>query len=158
MLFGSPGAFVPGPGTTPPCGLAEPGLGDELPLPPVLLGALEPEDELPLPPVLLGALEPEDELPLLFELPEQREFCGNCSHKIFLAAPESLISEGLLLLLSLPLLLDWATATPPVTALATARVRAVPMRVRYFIFIPPTHTLIKSSRYFIIGRPLKNLS
>ncbi len=142
MLFGSPGAFVPGPGTTPPCGLAEPGLGDELLLPPVLLGALEPEDELPL----------------LFELPEQREFCGNCSHKIFLAAPESLISEGLLLLLSLPLLLDWATATLPVAALVSARVRAVPMRVRYFIFIPPTHTLIKSSAHLIRGKPHKNLS
>ncbi len=113
---------------TPPLGLAEPGLGDV----PLLLGLLGVVEELD------GGVAP------LLELPEQRELSGNCSHKIFLAAPESLIFEGPLLLLPL-LLLDWATATLLVTAPVNA-IRAVPMRVRYFIFISPTHTSMKIFR------------
>lgn len=77
-----------------------------------------------LPPGVVALLPLGDGL-LDDSLLSQRELSGNCLHKMVLAAGESLMSEGLLLSD------DWAKATP----LAATRVKAVPMKVKYLIFI-----------------------
>jgi hypothetical protein len=56
-------------------------------------------------------------------LPEQREFSGKRSHKIFLPSLESLISPELSLV-------DWATAT----VLVIVKAKAAPIMLRNFIF------------------------
>jgi hypothetical protein len=67
--------------------------------------------------------------------PGQREFSGKYSHRIFIPCGDILISVGELIDVLLDSAmgdsLDWATATP----LVSAKVSAVPIRLRDFPFI-----------------------
>jgi len=116
------------------------GLGD-ISLPPLGdgLGA-----SLPLGAGLGDGVLPEAPDPDLPALSAQRELSGNCLHKMVSAAGESLTSAGLSFLP--PVSDDWAIATP----LAAARVRAVPIKTKYFIFISLNLTPKPEQNYVLI--------